>query len=56
MYIYRLLYRNLMVTTEQKYIIDMQTQKKKESKHNANSSHQMIRMTSREQKKKKGTK
>ena len=44
-----LLYKNHMVTKNH-------TQKKKESIHNANNSHQMIRMTNREQKKKKGTK
>ena len=32
-----------MVTTEQKYIIDMQTQKKKESKHNTTNSHEITR-------------
>ena len=32
-----------MVTTDQKYIIDIQTQKKKESKHNTKVSHQITR-------------
>ena len=31
-YIYRLLYRNFMVTTNQKSIIDIHTKKRKESK------------------------
>ena len=35
MYIYRLLYKNLMVTAHQKSTINIHTEKKKESKHNA---------------------
>ena len=42
-YLYRLLYQNLMVTTNQKSIIDIHTKKKKESKHNTKDSHQIIR-------------
>ena len=48
MYIYRLLYRNLMVTTDQKYIIDIQTQKKKKSKHNTKNSHGITRKQKKE--------
>ena len=33
LYIYRLLYKNYMVTTNQKSSIDIHTKKKKESKH-----------------------
>ena len=45
---YILLYKNFMVTTNQKSILDVHTKKKKESKHNAEDSHQITR----EQKKK----
>ena len=34
LYIYRLLYQNLMITTNQKSTIDIQTKKEKESKYN----------------------
>ena len=34
LFIYRLLYQNLMVTTNQESTVDTHTQKKKESKHN----------------------
>ena len=42
-YIYRLLYENLMVTTNQILIIDIHTKKKKESKQNTKVSHQITR-------------
>ena len=38
-----LLYQNLMVTTNQKCIIDIHTHKKKESKYNSPQSHQITR-------------
>ena len=38
----RLLYQNLMVTTNQKSIIDIHTKKKKGSKHNTKDSHQGV--------------
>ena len=41
--IYRLLYQNLMITANQKFVIDTHTKKKKESKHNAKVSHQITR-------------
>ena len=41
--IYRLLYQNLMISANQKFVIDTHTQKKKESKHNAKVSHQIAR-------------
>ena len=46
-----LLYMNLMVTANQKSIIDTHTQKRKESKHNTKDSHQITR----EQKRRKKT-
>ena len=52
MYIYRLLYQYLMITAKQKSIIDIHTEKKKESKYNTNGSHQITR----EEKKKGGKK
>ena len=42
-YIYRLLYQNLMVTANQKSTIDIHTKKKKESKYNTKNSHQIAR-------------
>ena len=42
-YIYRQLYKNLMVAAKQKSIIDIHTKKKKESKHNVKDSHQITR-------------
>ena len=42
-FIYRLLYKNLMVTTNQKSIIDICTKKRKKSKHNTKGSHQITR-------------
>ena len=50
-YMYRELYKNLMITANQKSIIAIHTKKKKESKHNTDS-HQITR----EQKKKEGRK
>ena len=41
MYIYMLLYIFLMVTTNQKYILDTHVKKTKESKHNTKDSHQI---------------
>ena len=41
--IYRLLYQNLMITTNQKFVIDTHMKKKKESKYNAKVSHQITR-------------
>ena len=43
LFIYRMLYQNLMVTTNWKSTIDKQTQKKKESKHNTKVSEQSTR-------------
>ena len=42
-HVHILLYRNLMVTTNQKSIIDTHTKKRKESKHNIKDSHQITR-------------
>ena len=42
-FIYRLIYQNLMVTKNQKSIIDTHTTKEKESKHNTKFSHQITR-------------
>ena len=50
MYIYRLLYQNLMVTTNQKSI---HTKKKKESKHNTKDSHQITREEDKRRRKEK---
>ena len=43
MYIYRLLYKNLMLTANQKSITDIYTKKKRESKYNTTDSHQITR-------------
>ena len=40
---YRLLYQNLMVTANQKTLIDTHTNKKKQSIHNSKDIHQTIR-------------
>ena len=40
LYIYRLPYQNLMVTTNQKPAIDIHTHRKKQSIHNSKDSHQ----------------
>ena len=53
LFIYRLLYQNLRVTTNQKSTIDTHTKKKKESKHNTKVSHQITR---EEKKNRKGRK
>ena len=42
-YRYRLLYQNLMVTTNQKSTINTHAKKKKQSKHNSKDSHQITR-------------
>ena len=52
MYIYRLLYKNLMVTTNQKSVIDTHTKKKNESRHNTKDSHQIIREENQRRRKK----
>ena len=46
-----LLYMNLMVTANQKSIIDTHTQKRKESKHNTKDSHQITREKSKRRRK-----
>ena len=43
LYIYRLLYQNLIVTTNQKSTIDRHAKKKKQSKHNTKDSQQITR-------------
>ena len=43
MYIYRLLYKNLMLTANQKFITDIHTKKKWNSKDNTTDSHQITR-------------
>ena len=43
MYLYRLLYKDLMLTANQKSVIDIHMKKKKESKHNPKNSHQIKR-------------
>ena len=43
MYKYRLPYKNLMVTTKQKSIIDIHTKKQKESKRDTKDHHQIRR-------------
>ena len=43
MYVYRLLYKNLMVTAKQKSIIGIHKKRKKISTHNIKDSHQIIR-------------
>ena len=43
MYTYRLLYKILMVTTDQSSTINTHTKKKKKSKHNTKDSHQTTR-------------
>ena len=50
-YVYRLLYKNLIVTTNQKSIIDIHTKKKKQSKHITKDSHQITREQKKEKKK-----
>ena len=48
-----MLYKNLMVTTNQKPIIDTHTQKKKECKYNIKDSHQIIKEKNLRREKKK---
>ena len=55
MYTYRLLYQNLMVTTNQKSITNIQTEKKKESKYNTKNSHQITKKENKEERKNKKT-
>ena len=43
LYIYRLIYQNLMGTANQKSTIDTHTKKKKESKHNTKVNYQITR-------------
>ena len=43
LFIYRLLYQNLIVTANQKSTIDAHIKRKKESKHNTKVSHQITR-------------
>ena len=43
MYVYRLLYKNLTQTANQKSITDIYIYKKRESKHNTTDSHQITR-------------
>ena len=43
MHLYRWLYKNLMLTTNQKPVIDIRTKKKKESRYNTKDSHQIMR-------------
>ena len=52
LYIYRLLYQNFMVTTNQKSVIDTHTNKKKQSKQNVKDSHQITREQKRKGRKK----
>ena len=52
MYIYRLLYQNLMVTTNEKSVIDIHTKKKKESKNNTKDNQSHEKRTKEERKKK----
>ena len=52
LYIYRLLYQNLMGTTNQKCTTDTHTKKKKQSKHNTKDRHQVTREQKRKGRKK----
>lgn len=49
---YRLLYENLMVTAKQKSTIDAHIKRKKESNHNSEVNHQIIRIQNRKGRKK----
>ena len=51
-FIYRLLYKNLMVTATQKSTVATHTKKKKESKHNTKVSHQIAREENRREREK----
>ena len=53
---YRLLYINLLVATNQKSIIDTHTKKRKESKHNTKDRHQITREESKRKRKKQTNK
>ena len=54
-YKYRLLYAGLMVTTQQKFIVDTQKRKGKESKYHSKESHQITKKKEREgEKRQKG--
>ena len=55
-FIYRLLYQNLMVTTNQKSTIDTQTKKTKAYKHNSKFSHQITKEKRRGKEGKRPTK
>ena len=52
MYLYGLLYTNLMVTKNQKNIIDTHTKKRKKYKHNTKDSHQITSEENKRRKKK----
>ena len=54
-YIERLLYINLPVTTNQKSIIDTHTGRRKEFKHNTKDSHQITREENKRRKEQKRT-
>ena len=54
-YLYRLLYINLMVTTNQKPILKANTKMRKKWKHNTKDKRQLLNHKRREQMKKKGT-
>ena len=43
LYMYRLLYKNLMGTTNKKFAMDTHTKNKKQSKHNTKDRHQITR-------------
>ena len=51
LYVYKLLYQNFMVTANQKFTIDTQTHKKKQSKLNTKDSHQTTRKDAKRKKK-----
>ena len=55
LFIYRLLYQNLIVAANQKSTIDTHTQKKKESKQNTKVSHQITRKESKRGREEKNT-
>ena len=47
MCMYRLLYQTLMVTTMEKAVIDIHTNKEKESKHSTKEKHQIMKEENR---------
>ena len=55
-YICILLYQNLIVTANQKFTIDIHTEKKKQSKHNTKDNHQITRENKRGREEKRLTK